>query len=134
MHAMKTIRSPIFWGIALIFLVLLLLVPPYLRKESDFSEVLQILELENNHDAKLTMLREVNLNDRLHKTGLTPLHHVVMKNDADGVKILLEAGADATLRDDTGHTPLEFASSLPSNSIAKLIQQHLADESKAKEL
>jgi hypothetical protein len=41
--------------------------------------------------------------------GRTPLHEAVLKQDLDAIKKLLQDGADATLTDNNGHTPLVVA-------------------------
>jgi hypothetical protein len=41
--------------------------------------------------------------------GLTPLHHAVVKGDAELVKSLLKEGASVDSKDNAGRTPLHYA-------------------------
>ena len=41
--------------------------------------------------------------------GYTPLHYAARMNNTDVAELLLKQGADATLKDDRGRTPLDIA-------------------------
>jgi ankyrin repeat protein len=41
--------------------------------------------------------------------GFTPLHEAVLKGDAEAVKLLLEHGADPTIRNEKGETSFSIA-------------------------
>ena len=56
-----------------------------------------------NHAALATMIAlDLNLND---PGGRTPLHEAAMQGDVEAVRMLLEAGADASIRDPDHHSP-----------------------------
>lgn len=50
----------------------------------------------------------VDVNAR-NAAGMTALHHAARRGRSDMVRLLLEAGADPSLRDDGGHVPLDLA-------------------------
>jgi len=47
--------------------------------------------------------------DLPNRFGRCPLHTAILKGDYKMVKIILEAHADVTLKDDRGDTPLHYA-------------------------
>lgn len=47
--------------------------------------------------------------NRIGENGLTALHLAALKGDQAIAKVLLAAGADPTIRDELGRTPLDFA-------------------------
>ena len=50
--------------------------------------------------------------------GRTPLHYAAANGDDEEVLRLLDAGADAKAKDDSGWTPLHFATQANSASVA----------------
>ncbi|CAI9743503.1 protein phosphatase 1 regulatory subunit 12A-like [Octopus vulgaris] len=54
-------------------------------------------------------------------TGLTPLHHGVLTNNLDAVKILLTCGADVNAQDENGFTPLHTASACGFMQVVSLL-------------
>jgi hypothetical protein len=57
----------------------------------------------------------------------TPLHFAVLKDRAEIVAILLESGANPTIRDDRGNTPLNYAKPKSDPRIAELLLTAGAD-------
>lgn len=55
----------------------------------------------------------------------TPLMMAARYGSSKGVQLLLNEGADATLRNDKGMTALDFANSVSRKDVASLISQHL---------
>jgi uncharacterized protein len=53
--------------------------------------------------------------------GDTPLHVVVWRNDVQGARLLLSAGADVNARGDMGYTPLHIAVSQRNVAMAELL-------------
>lgn len=52
---------------------------------------------------------DINSMSEAHGTTFTALHAAVITNNPEGVRLLLEFGADPTRRDGEGRTPLELA-------------------------
>lgn len=76
---------------------------PKLRGELREREMLCDAIKLGKHAALATMIAlDLNLND---PGGRTPLHEAAMQGDVEAVRILLEAGADATIRDPDHHSP-----------------------------
>ncbi|CAB3989764.1 caseinolytic peptidase B homolog [Paramuricea clavata] len=69
------------------------------------------------------MIREDEFSHRLNKNanfcGFTPLHYASLIDSYEGVKLLLDGGADATMKDDSGHTADEYTE---NETIKKLIK------------
>ncbi|XP_028401768.1 caseinolytic peptidase B protein homolog isoform X3 [Dendronephthya gigantea] len=74
------------------------------------------------------MIREDEFSHRLNKNanfcGFTPLHYASLIDSYEGVKLLLQEGADPTLKDDSGHTAEEYTE---NESIKKLIKANKED-------
>ncbi|XP_069129384.1 mitochondrial disaggregase-like [Argopecten irradians] len=70
------------------------------------------------------MIREQEFSEQLHQRAYfkdcTPLHYAVLIDDVGIVKELLHAGADPTLENANGHTPVEYAK---SSVMKKAIQE-----------
>eukprot|EP00794_Sanderia_malayensis_P007190 gene7190-7996_t len=49
-----------------------------------------------------------NLSKNADFSGFTALHYAALSDDYECIKLLLEAGADPTLKDGSGHTPNEY--------------------------
>lgn len=62
----------------------------------------------------------------------TPLHYAVGTEKQDMIRLFLEKGADLTVKDACGRTPLDLAEFLGREKAAKLIKQHLDKLSKQK--
>lgn len=76
---------------------------PDLRDEVHERELLCDAVKLGNHAALATMIAlGLNLND---PGGRTPLHEAAMQGDTEAVRMLLEAGADASIRDPDHHSP-----------------------------
>eukprot|EP00795_Rhopilema_esculentum_P000978 gene978-10749_t len=61
---------------------------------------------------EVIIAREDEFSNRLSKnadfSGFTPLHYAALADDYESIKLLLDAGADPTLTDVTGHTASEY--------------------------
>ena len=58
-------------------------------------------------------------------SGSTALHHAVRRGDVDIVNILLENGADPTIKDDLGKCPVDYCSAFPEmrGALKRVIHQ-----------
>lgn len=65
------------------------------------------------HSLDVLSKREEEFSDRLNNRatfkGFTALHYAVLADSVSCVKALLEAGANPTIENDTGHRALEYA-------------------------
>ncbi len=59
-------------------------------------------------------------------TGWTPLHHAVNCNRVENTRTLLKCGADVTVPDNGGVTPLRIAKDLKRRNIGREFADHLA--------
>ncbi|CAH1793127.1 unnamed protein product [Owenia fusiformis] len=62
----------------------------------------------------------INVNETNH-VGLTPLHHCVLNNNMDSVKIMLNHGATVNSRDINGFSPLHTASAAGFVQVASML-------------
>ncbi|XP_038046911.1 protein phosphatase 1 regulatory subunit 27-like [Patiria miniata] len=90
--------------------------PPDVRfmsavQQQDNAELVKIL---NQHGVQL------DLNTSIH-AGLTALHQGVLNRNLDTVKLLLCQGADASVQDANGYSPLHTASACGLRNIASLL-------------
>ena len=63
-----------------------------------------------------------DLNSRT-RSGMTALHVAVIENKASAVELLLESGADPSVKDYHGHTPLDYAK--PHPDLEKMLKNYL---------
>ena len=80
-------------------------------QDGDVQELLQILRHQRS---------EVDLNQANH-VGLTALHHAVLTNNLDSVKLLLSYGADVRVQDVYGFSPLHTSAALGFVQITSLL-------------
>jgi ankyrin repeat protein len=59
---------------------------------------------------KLLLEHGANPNIQDYKYGWTPLHFAVKNCHVDVARVLLDYGADPTIRDNEGRTPLDYGS------------------------
>jgi hypothetical protein len=85
--------------------------------------LLQAVRDKNTDAVKCLIQRMVDVNIR-GADSRTALHMVASGDDAEMVKVLLEAKASVASVDDYGNTPLHWASTTP---IARLLVEHKAD-------
>lgn len=84
------------------------------RKISFSAESLLIAAIQDGDMEDLARVlhsqaHNININQTNH-IGLTPLHHSVLGNNLDAVKILLCSGAEVNAQDENGFSPLHTAS------------------------
>lgn len=69
--------------------------------------------------------REDEFSDRLNSRatfkGFTALHYAVLADNAQAIKMLLDAGADPLIENELGHRPFEYCA---SESIKKLLDEY----------
>ena len=62
-------------------------------------------------------------NIKTHEHGSTLLHTAVKNQDAEVVKLLLEAGGDITVKNKKGQSPLNLAALMPSAEVKTLLEK-----------
>ena len=87
----------------------------------DISKV----DLANFHQQRLTLNPNYKLN--VNWAGFTPLHYAVINDDVKMVKVLVEAGASANSRSNTGFLPIDLAA---DSEIKKMLNEQEQVEKK----
>lgn len=62
--------------------------------------------------------------DKATTTGMTALHLCAATDRTEPMKLLLKAGADASLKDGSGRTPLQIARQLGHHGCTELVSYH----------
>uniref|UniRef100_A0A5F9CXC5 ClpB family mitochondrial disaggregase n=1 Tax=Oryctolagus cuniculus TaxID=9986 RepID=A0A5F9CXC5_RABIT len=79
----------------------------------DFSSVYKTAKEQGIHSLEVLVTREDDFNNRLNNRasfkGCTALHYAVLADDYRTVKELLDGGANPLLRNEMGHTALDYA-------------------------
>ncbi|MDR2534151.1 MAG: ankyrin repeat domain-containing protein [Tannerellaceae bacterium] len=86
----------------------------------------EILQLLLNSDADINAGARIEDNNRMTYNSWTPLHMAAARNDLEAIKILLDNGADKTLKTiiDNYCTPEEEAMIFHNKEAAELIRNH----------
>lgn len=98
--------------------------PELLSATADLgATVLHYAAANLNTDAHVRFLLEKDVFDvnKQDEEGRSALHFAAMANQADGAKLLLEAGALVDLKDKSGHTPLFLAAFSGMTSSMKVL-------------
>jgi len=73
------------------------------------SPLMYEVYMKNHDTARLFIAHGANVNYQRQLDGFCALHFSAQKRDADMIDILLNAGADTSLKNDDGKTPLDIA-------------------------
>ncbi|KAF0292407.1 Caseinolytic peptidase B [Amphibalanus amphitrite] len=73
------------------------------------------------------------LNNRVSFRGCTPLHYAVLMDRHDVAAALLRAGASPVARNDSGHSPIDYARDEEMRQLLTIAEQKLVAEQKARE-
>ena len=73
------------------------------------------------------------LNNRVSFRGCTPLHYAVLMDRRQVVAALLRSGASPAARNDSGHTPADYAKDDQMRRLLSAAEQRLAAEQKARD-
>lgn len=95
----------------------------------DKSSVYELIKCAaSEQDAALSMLKaHPELLSAKTSIGETALHYLVIENHLDGVKFLIEQGADINSRNDSEDTPLMDAARLNYVGMCRFLIQHGAN-------
>ncbi|WP_424244706.1 ankyrin repeat protein [Elusimicrobium posterum] len=93
-----------------------------------------MLSREENTEAvvKLLIASGAQLNVQVGETGATPLILASMMNKKNIVQILLDAGADTSIKTEKGKTALDYANEKGYKDIAALLQKNAKKKTSAK--
>merc|ERR1711868_173641 len=91
---------------------------------SSSNEIFKAIH-ENNIDKLKELVNDENINVRMQESGLqTPLMASVLGGNVFAVKTLLEMGADTTIPEKDGYTPMHGAGFQGRAEIAKILMDH----------
>jgi serine/threonine protein kinase len=99
--------------------------PSTKRYDSSLNEALIMACAADNHQEVRGLLAQgANVNLRTYSLLRTPLMVAIDNNNAEVVKVLLEAGADQTVKDVTGRSAQDYAKGLNNPMILELLRKH----------
>ncbi|XP_055939910.1 caseinolytic peptidase B protein homolog isoform X1 [Argiope bruennichi] len=103
----------------------------------NFSSVYRVAKEKRVHSLEVWSAREEEFNERLNTratfSNCTALHYAVLADEPQIVEVLLKNGANPTIRNDMGHTPIDYAKE--NSRISKLLQTYTSKyNEKLKEL
>uniref|UniRef100_A0A6P8IHM2 Caseinolytic peptidase B protein homolog n=1 Tax=Actinia tenebrosa TaxID=6105 RepID=A0A6P8IHM2_ACTTE len=103
----------------------------------EFSSAFKVAQKKQRGTYEVILERENTFSERLNKganfSGFTPLHYAALADSYECVQLLLNAGADPTIKDDTGHNAISYTR---EQSIINIINEYttkFVEEKKRKE-
>ncbi|KAI0232506.1 caseinolytic mitochondrial matrix peptidase chaperone subunit B [Lamellibrachia satsuma] len=103
----------------------------------EFSNVYQVARDKHLNSLQVLMTREDEFSDRLNVrasfTGCTSLHYAVLINHETLVHLLLEAGADPTVENSSGHKPTAYVKTASMRQLLEEYEQKFAGLRKKRE-
>ncbi|XP_032223000.1 caseinolytic peptidase B protein homolog isoform X2 [Nematostella vectensis] len=104
-----------------------------LNVRDDFSTVYKTAQKRHMRSLEVLIQRETYFSDQLNKgadfSGFTPLHYAALSDSYECVHLLLQAGADPTLKDDSGHLPISYCG---KENIKQTLQEYTEKYEKLK--
>ncbi|XP_068718120.1 mitochondrial disaggregase-like [Montipora capricornis] len=83
--------------------------------KEEFTTPFKMAQKKHMRSFDVIFMREDDFSDKLHQranfNGFTPLHYAALADSRECVRCLIDAGADPTLKDSSGHTAVEYAGS-----------------------
>lgn len=83
------------------------------------SKAMEVSTARSAERTRLLNLAHTQVRSR--RCGWTPLHDACLNNDTDLVALLLQHGADVSVRDMDGTTPLHLAAQVGSMALVQLL-------------
>ncbi|XDV33333.1 hypothetical protein PO909_003768, partial [Leuciscus waleckii] len=103
----------------------------------DFNSVYETAREKGVHSLEVLVSREDEFSNRLSSRasfrGCTALHYAALADDLRTVRILLDAGANPTLKNELGHTPLTYAKEGEMLTLLKESQNTFAEAQRKRE-
>lgn len=104
----------------------------------DFSSVFRVAREKQFNSLQVLVTREDEFSDRLNNRasfkGCTGLHYAVLGDNLAIVESLLEAGANPTLENESGHRPAAYARSSKVTELLKTFEVKFEERKKQEEL
>ncbi|MDB4766422.1 ankyrin repeat domain-containing protein [bacterium] len=98
-----------------------------LSKSSD-ADVVKLFRAAYSYDSvavKELLARRPELVNFTDQNGRSPLHEVCTHGDTKTARVLLGAGADVSIKDSDGQTPIDRAADHRQQAVKKLLEQHI---------
>lgn len=95
--------------------------------ESDDSDVVDLFRAAYSYDPDSVneiLTRRPELVDVKDKNGRTAIHEACTQGDTKTVRVLLQFGANVTIRDNGGQTPVDRASAHRQTAVIKLLKKN----------
>ncbi|PFX22654.1 Caseinolytic peptidase B protein-like [Stylophora pistillata] len=81
--------------------------------KDEFSTAFRTAQKKHMRSFDVIFMRDDDFSDKLHRganfSGFTPLHYAALGDSLECVQLLLNAGADPTLKDNSGYQAVEYA-------------------------
>lgn len=94
---------------------------------SDDTDVINLFRAAYSYDAD-TVSEILNRRSELVECkdihGRTALHEACTQGDTKTVRVLLQCGADMTMRDNNGHTPVDRATAHKQNAVTRVLAKY----------
>ncbi|XP_058970619.2 mitochondrial disaggregase-like [Pocillopora verrucosa] len=94
-------------------LALLLKAGADVNARDEFSTAFRTAQKKHMRSFDVILMRDDDFSDRLHRSanfsGFTPLHYAALGDSLECVQLLVNAGADPTLKDNSGYQAVEYA-------------------------
>jgi len=100
--------------------------PDTKRQLGDGTLLCDTVTANNKAMANLLLKYGASTDKLSHPWGNSPMHLAVTYDHAEMVTVLLEHGADYTLRNKKGQTPLELARSLPVRDARRVLDEYIS--------
>jgi ankyrin repeat protein len=71
------------------------------------------------------LARDAKLREEVDERGARPIHSAIQNGDIQAVRILLQAGAEASARDAFGYTPLQYVSKVGPDEIVDILLKYV---------
>lgn len=102
-----------------------------------FSSVYDTAREKGLHSLEVLVSREDEFSSRLSSRasfrGCSALHYAALADDLQTVRLLLDAGADPSLKNDLGHTPLSYARDGELSAVLRDAQDTFAEAQRKRE-
>ncbi|RGP75103.1 hypothetical protein FLONG3_5787 [Fusarium longipes] len=107
-------------------------------EHGDVFNALQFAAIGGHRDVLITLLEATPLAQEIDtpspRYGRSPVHLAAKAGSLDCIKVLTQFGANLTLKDSSGRTPLFYGLLGPNREVAEYIEDHMPDPSSSRSL